>query len=246
MDCKEYADASSCFEKTKAYKHLVIAYAKQGSYGKALELADEKGLYELGAKIALHIQDLRQAAYFYSFFEPSRAAKLYRDLACYYEAGYCYLTLYDALSAIDMFRRCRNKAQRLRGFKEVSDYALVLYFTKDYSSAFRIFIALDDFYSALECAIKLKENELISSCKLLIGYDEANKHHYHFAAQCLESFTPQRALCFYAKAGDYEAQINLLLQLGEYEKAIQVCILHNNLNKAYEIASIYNPELLSS
>lgn len=246
MSCKEYSEASCCFEKTKAYKHLVVSYAKQGCYSKALELADEKGLYELGAKIASHIQDFRQAAYFYSFFEPFHAAKLYRDLACYYEAGYCYLTQYDALNAIDMFRRCRDKAKRIRGLKEVSDYALVLYFSKDYNTAFRIFIALDDFYSALECANKLKENELINSCKLLIGYEEASKQHFHFAAQCLESFAPDKALCFYAKAGDYEAQIRLLLEKGEYEKAIQVCMLHQNLNRAYEIASIYNPELLTS
>ncbi|MBE6022363.1 MAG: hypothetical protein E7231_03900 [Cellulosilyticum sp.] len=246
MDCKEYTDASICFEKAKAYKHLIIAYAKQGCYSKALDLADEKGFYELGAKIASNIQDFRQSAYFYSFFKPSHAAKLYRDLGCYYEAGYCYLTLYDALNAIDMFRRCTHKAKRTRGLKEVSDYALVLYFKKDYWTAFRIFIALDDFYSALECAYKLKETQLIDSCKFLIGYEEAVKQHYQFAAECLEPLAPEKALCFYAKAGDYESQVRLLLETGNYQRAIQVCFLHNNLNKAYEIASIYNPELLSS
>lgn len=245
MDSKEYTDASLAFEKAKAYKHLVIAYAKQGCYSKALELADEKGFHKLGAKIALHIHDLRQAAYFYSFFDPNHAAKLYRDQACYYEAGYCYLTLYDALNAIDMFRRCRDKVKRLRGLKEVSDYGLVLYFTKDYATAFRIFIALDDYYSALECAQKLNEPPLIQSCKLLIAYEEASKQHYHFAAQCLEPYAPQKALCFYAKAGQYDDQIRLLLAVEDYEKAIQVCLLHNNLNKAYEIASVHNPELLA-
>lgn len=246
MNCQEYTEASSCFEKSHAYKHLIIAYAKQGAYSQALDLADEKGFYEIGAKIASRIQDFRQAAYFYSFFEPNHAAKLYRDLACYYEAGYCYLTQYDALNAIDMFRRCRDKIKRSRGLKEVSDYALVLYLKKEYMTAFRIFIALDDFYSALECAKKLKEEKLITSCKMLIGYQEASKQRYHFAAQCFESFAPHKALCFYAKAGDYDAQVKLLLEHGDYEKAIQVCIIHQNLNKAYEIASVYNPELLSS
>lgn len=246
MNCQEYAQASSCFEKANAYKHLIVSYGKQGCYSKALDLADEKGFYELGAKIASHVQDFRQAAYFYSFFEPHHAAQLYRDLACYYEAGYCYLIQYDALNAIDMFLRCRDKVKRTRGLKEVSDYALVLYLGKDYATAFRIFIALDDFYSALECANKLKEPELIRSCKMLIGYQEASKHHYQFAAQCFESFAPNKAFCFYAKAGDYDAQIRLLLELGYYEKAIQICILHENLNQAYEIASIYNPELLTS
>lgn len=246
MDAKEYADASLSFEKTKAYKHLIIAYEKQGLYSKALSLADEKQYYELGAKICLHINDLKQAAYFYSFFDAIHAAKLYRDLYCYYEAGYCYLTTFDALNAIDMFRRCTDKAQRIHGLKEVSDYALVLYFTKSYESAFRIFLALDDYYSALECAERMKEDKLIASCRLLIGYEEAEKCHYHFAAQCVEPFAPKKALSYYAKAGDYKEQIRLLLESNAYEKAIQVCLIHNDLNEAYQIASCYNPELLSS
>ncbi len=246
MDAKEYMEASLCFEKTKAYKHLIIAYEKQGLYTKALSLAHEKHYYELGAKICLHINDLKQAADFYSYFDPVHAAKLYRDLYCYYEAGYCYLSIFDALNAIDMFRRCTDKAQKTRGLKEVSDYALVLYFTKSYAHAFRIFLALDDYYSALECAQKMKEDKLIASCRLLIGYEEAEKCHYHFAAQCIEPFAPKKALSYYAKAGNYKEQVRLLLINNDYEKAIQVCLLHNDLNEAYHIASSYNPALLSS
>ena len=246
MDAKEYADASSAFEKTKAYKHLIIAYEKQGLYSKALSLADEKHYYELGAKICLHIHDFKQAAYFYSYFDPVYAAKLYRDLNCYYEAGYCYLSALDPLNAIDMFRRCLDKAKKNHGLREVSDYALVLYFTKSYESAFRIFLALDDYYSALECAMRMKEDKLVASCRLLIGYEEAEKCHYHFAAQCVEPFAPYQAQSYYAKAGDYKSQVRLLLNSAHYEKAIQVCLFHNDLNKAYQIASCHNPELLSS
>lgn len=246
MDVKEYADAALCFEKTKAYKHLIIAYEKQGLYSQALALADEKNYYELGAKICLHINDLKQAAYFYSYFDSAHAAKLYRNLYCFYEAGYCYLTIYDALGAIDMFRRCTDKTQRLQGLKEVSDYALVLYFEKSYETAFRIFLALDDYYSALECAIRMNEDRLIASCRLLIAREEANKSHYHFAAQCVEPFDSKRAMIYYAKSGDYQSQVRLLLENQEYEKAIKVCMLHNDLNEAYQIASNNNPELLSS
>ncbi|MBU3804101.1 MAG: hypothetical protein H9872_05010 [Candidatus Cellulosilyticum pullistercoris] len=245
MDAKEYMDASLSFEKTKAYKHLIIAYEKQGLYSKALSLADEKRYYELGAKICLHINDLKQAAYFYSYFDPVHAAKLYRNLYCYYEAGYCYLSNLDPLNAIDMFRRCSDKTQRVHGLKEVSDYALVLYFSEAYESAFRIFLALDDYYSALECAQRMKEDKLIASCRLLIGYEEAEKCHYHFAAQCIEPFAPKKALIYYAKAGNYKEQVRLLLATNDYKKAIQVCLLHNDLNEAYQIASSYDPELLN-
>lgn len=246
MDAKEYADASACFEKTKAYKHLIVAYDKQGLYSKALSLADQKHYYELGAKISLRINDLKQAAYFYSYFDPLRAIKLYRDLYCFYEAGFCYLTQYDALGAIDMFRRCTDKAEKDYGLKQVSDYALVLYFNKSYATAFRIFLALDDYYSALECARRMKEDKLIISCRLLIGSSEADHSHYHFAAQCVEPYAPQKAMCYYAKAGDYKSQVRLLVENKDYEKAVHVCMLHNDLNKAYQIASSNAPELLIS
>lgn len=246
MDAKEYADASACFEKTKAYKHLIVAYERQGLYSKALSVADKRHYYELGAKICLRANDLKQAAYFYSYFDPSHAAKLYRNLYCFYEAGFCYLTLYDALGAIDMFRRCTDKQEREHGLRQVSDYALVLYFNKSYATAFRIFLALDDYYSALECAQKMKEDKLVVSCRLLIGNREADDQHYHFAAQCVEPYAPQKAICYYAKAGDYKSQVRLLLECEDYEKAVHVCMLHNDLNKAYQIASTNAPELLTS
>lgn len=246
MEAKNYAKAVICFENCKAYKHLTLAYAKLGRFDIALDLADTYGFYKLGASLAKHIGDQNQVAYFHTFFNPKRAARLYRDLKCYYNAGYCYLLIHDALNAIDMFIRCPDKPKRIQGLKEVTDYARVLYLKKDYTSAFRLFIALDDFYSALECAYQLKEESLITSCKLLIGHIAASKQDYHLAAQCLEDISPRQASFFYAKAGSKEHQIDLLLRHQEYQNAIKICCYHNDLNKAYEIASRYDPKLLSS
>ncbi|ADZ83518.1 hypothetical protein [Cellulosilyticum lentocellum] len=44
LDSKEYTEAASCFEKAGAYKHLIIAYQKQGLYGRAITLADQKNI----------------------------------------------------------------------------------------------------------------------------------------------------------------------------------------------------------
>lgn len=246
MDCHEYNDACDAFEKSKAYKHLVIAYAKTGYYQKAIALANDKKYYKLGAKIALHYNDLKMAAYFYSFFDLGHAAKLYRDLHCYYEAGFAFLGAYDPLDAIDMFRRCRKKWQQENGYKQVSEFALVLYLSKDYEAAFKIFMTLDDYYSALECARALKSEKLVEGCSLLIGFSEAEKENFIFAAKCVEAFNSDLAAYYYALGGAYNEQIRLLINNGAYEKALKVCLLHHNLNKAYEIASAYDPSLLSS
>lgn len=246
MDCHEYTDACEAFEKAKAYKHLIIAYAKSGYYQKALSLAYEKKYYKLGAKIASHHNDLKTAAFFYSYFDLLHAAKLYRDLHCYYEAGFAFLGAYDPLDAIDMFRRCQKKWQQDKGFKEVSEFALVLYLKKSYEAAFKLFMALDDYYSALECARALDSDKLIEGCYLLIGFAEAEKENFLFAAKCVEAFNSDLASYYYALGGNYHDQIRLLLDKGAYEKALKVCLLHHNLNKAYEIASIYDPNLLQS
>ncbi len=246
LDLKEYIDAAICFEKAHAYKHLIICYQKQGLYHKAIALADEKKYYERGAKICLHIQNIKKAAYFYSYFDIQKAAKLYLSEQAYYEAGYCFLQNYDALKAIDCFKRCKNSLEKDRGLKEVGEFALVLYFTKQYDEAFKIFIALDDYYSALECANQMKEEKLIASTRLLIGEIEAEKKHYTFAAKCVEPYNPHQAVYYYNLDKAYSESIRLLLSTGEYEKAIQLCLLDHNLNQAYEIASTYNPELLSS
>ncbi|QEH68964.1 hypothetical protein QTL86_08370 [Cellulosilyticum sp. ST5] len=246
LDSKEYTEAASCFEKAGAYKHLIIAYQKQGLYGKAITLADQKKYYERGAAICLHIHDYQKAAYFYSYFNPLEAAKLYKQEYCFYEAGYAYLYAYNGLKAIDCFRCCKNPLQKEQGLKEVAEFALVLYFTKQYEEAFELFIKLNDYYSALECAKKLKEDELIKSTCLLIGMEEAEKKHYSFAAKCVEPFDTELAMYYYSLDHAYEETVRLLLTHGDYEKALHICLLENDLNRAYEIASTYNPTLLSS
>ena len=246
MDCHEYNEACDAFERSKAYKHLIIAYAKNGYYQKALSLAHQKKYYKLGAKIALHHHDLKSAAYFYSFFDLMHAAKLYKDLKCYYEAGFAFLGCHDPLDAIDMFRRCNKKWQKEEGFKQVSEFALVLYLKKNYEASFKLFMALDDYYSALECARALGEDKLIRSCYLLIGLNEAENKHFIFAAKCVEPYDKCLASYYYALGGKYQEQVRLLLAAGAYERALKVCLLHHNLNKAYEIASTYDPELLST
>lgn len=246
MENHEYNDACEAFEKSHAYKHLAIAYAKQGYYQKAIQLADSKGYYKLGAKMALHHQDLRRAAYFYSYFDPSHAAKIYRDLHLYYEAGYAFLASYDPLDAIDMFRRCHKNWQKVEGFKQVSEFALVLYFKKSYETAFKVFMALDDYYSALECAKALQEDKLVEGCYLLIGHEEAENGHFIFAAQCVEPYQPELAAHYYALGKAYHEQVRILLHKGSYHKALKVCLLHHNLNKAYEIAATYDPALLTT
>ncbi len=246
MDAGEYSDAAACFEKSKSYKDLIIAYEKMGYYSTALGLAEKHSYYELGAEISLKIKDKEKAAYFYSYFAPNKAAKLYREEGQYYKAGFCYLAMHNAIDAISMFSRVVNNEDREYGLKLVSEYALTLFFNKSYNSACKIFFALEDYYSALECAKRMHDETLTARCRILIGIEEAENRNYKFAAKCVEPYDCERAISYYALAGDYKSEAKIFIKNKEYDKAIQVCMIHNDLNSAYKIAAINAPDMLGN
>lgn len=245
LDLKKYPEATICFENCHAYKHLILAYQKQGLYSKAIEVADREKYYKQGAKLCIHIQNTKKAAYFYSYFNPLYAAKLYTKDGFFFEAGTSHLRAYDGLSAITSFDQCPHSFQKEEGYKLVEEFGLVLYLTKQYEEAFKIFIELKDYYSALDCAKKLREDDLIESVTLLIASYEAEQKHYLLAGKYIENIAPDKALYYYALGQAHYDMIRLLVLKKDYAKAINVCFLQNNLELAREIMNTYVPSALA-
>lgn len=224
----------------------MVTYQKQGLYSKAIEIAENKHYYKSGAKMCMHIHNIKKAASFYAHISPSYAAKLYRNEGFFYEAGFCYLQAYEPLNAIDCFKAVKNPDKQLKGLKAVAEFALVLYFTQQHEDAFKVFLGMDDYYSALVCAETMGEPQLVASTRLLIACEEAKSGHFDFAAQCIETYLPAKACFYYACGGNKENLIRLLVETEDYDKAINVCLTDNNLNLAHEIASKYPTTRLSS
>lgn len=244
MEAKKYKEATPCFQRAKAYKHLIIVYQKQGLYSKALAVAEEHGFYDLGAKLCLQIDNHKKAASFYSYQKPLKAAKLYEKDGFYFEAGINYLKAYEPLKAYEAFNNCPKIEDKQKGFSYLNEFSLVLYFTKHYEEAFEIFLALEDYYSALDCAKKLKEPILIDSTTLLLAAAEAEEAHYLLAGKCAEKVAPERALVYYAQGKSYYDMIRLLISRTEYDKAINLCLLQEQFEMASEIANTYNSDLM--
>ena len=245
MDVKAYKAATRCFIKSHAYKHLIIVYQKQGLYSKALEVAENHKYYDLGAKLCLQIDNLKKAASFYAYEKPLKAAKLYEKENFYYEAGCCYLRAYEPIKALENFNTCQNPEDKLKGIKEIEEFAITLYFPNPYLDALKVFLALEDYYSALDCAQKLKEPILIDSITTLLAASEAENTNYLLAGKCAENVAPQRALVYYAKGHSYYDMIRLLVTQKEYDKAINVCLLYGQQELAYEIAQTYHTHLIA-
>lgn len=242
-DLKDYTAAISCFEKCHASWPLMKSYEKQGLYSKALEVAEAHGYYEEGAKMCLHNQNNKKAAYFYTFKKPYQAAKLYEKDGFYFEAGKTYLSAKKPFKALHCFKSCNN-CQKEQGLTLLNDYGLVLFFKKQYEEAFKLFLGLDDYYSALECAKKMKEGELVDTMTFLVAAYEAEQGHFAIAAQYVEYLSPQKALFYYARGHSYYDMIRLLVGEAEYDKAINLCILHEQPDLAFQIAATYDPTLL--
>ncbi len=245
MEAKQYKEATPCFVKAKAYKHLIICYQKQGLYSKALEIAEEQKLYDLGAKLCLQIENTKKAASFYAHEKPLKAAKLYEKSQFYLEAGLNYLRGYEPIKAFECFQQCPKIEDKQKGFHSLNEFGLVLYFTKQYEDAFKVFLALEDYYSALDCAKKLKEPILINSVTMLLAASEAESSHYLLAGKYVEKIAPERALVYYAQGKSYYDMIRLFISRQEYEKAINICLLKDQQEMAFEIAHTYASNLMA-
>jgi hypothetical protein len=218
-------------------------YQKLGLYSKAIEIADQKKYYKLGALICEKINNMKKAAYFYSYFKPLYAARLYKKENFFYEAGECYLKAYQLSSALECFKTCEIPSKKNEGLKQLEEFAIVLYFTKCYEDAFKLFIKLSDYYSALECAKKLKSDSLIQQTCLLISSLEAENKNYIVAAKFTEPYDKNKALTYYYLGQAKEDAIRVLLEQKNYEKAFNLCIYYNDLDSAYELANTYNISL---
>ncbi len=240
MELKYYPQAAECFEKTKAHSHLILVYQKLGLYSKAIEIADQRKYYKKGALLCEKIKNVKKAAYFYAYFKPLYAARLYKGEGFYYEAGQCYLKVYQLFSALECFKSCEDPIKKNDGLKQLEEFAAVLFFTKHYEDAFKLFVKLGDYYSALECAKKLKIDHLIQQIHLLIGSSEAENKNYVLAAKYLEPYDRSKALLYYYLGQAKSDAMRLLIAENNYEKAFNLCIHHNDLDSAYKLATTYN------
>lgn len=166
---QNYTKALECFNRCHAYKHLMQTYEKLGLISDSLLTAETHHYYREGALIAERSGNLLKAAYFYSYFNPLRAAKIYKKQRHFFEAGLCYLQKFQFTYAIDCFYKCSNPLHRIEGFKQVEEIAVVFYLQKQYEEAFKLFIRTRDYYSALECARKLNHPTLIQNTLSLIS-----------------------------------------------------------------------------
>ena len=246
MELKNYSKAAECFNITHSYRHLILIYQKSGLYSKAIEIADQRKYYKTGAILCEKIHNAKKAAYFYAYFKPIYAARLYKNEHFFYEAGECYLKAYQTSRALECFKRCEIPCKKKEGLKQLEEFATVLYFTKQYEDAFKLFVKLGDYYSALTCAKKLKEDLFIEQMHLLIGAFEAQNKNYLIAAKFTEPYDKKKALVYYYLGEATSDAIRLLVEENHYERAFNLCIHHNELDLAYKLANTYNIPLTAA
>ncbi|OON99785.1 MAG: hypothetical protein ATN35_10875 [Epulopiscium sp. Nele67-Bin004] len=168
MELQEYDLAIHSFLDSKQYDKIVHIYEEMGRVSNALEIAEQYKLYKLGAEICMKHENLVKAAYFYGFFDPLQAARLYKKSGRLYEAGLCYLNANKYATALTCFSKCENILQKNQGLCYLEEIAIVLYFKRQYEKAYEIFVGLNYFESALICAYALDHDLLIGETADLI------------------------------------------------------------------------------
>lgn len=236
---KAYLKAIYCFEQCHAYKLLMQCHEKLGQTSVALEIAHLHGLYKEGAALCMKHGHIKMAASFYSHFNLPKAIKLYKKCHCPYEAGLCLLETKQYLYALELFYTCKDPMDKLSGIRKVEEIAIVLYLKKKYYQSMKIFIALGDYYSVLECAKKLKDPILIDAATKLIATFEARDNNYLLAASYLDSLHKDEALVYHSLAYTDNDALKLCILRGAYFNALRICFHSNNLPLAKQVAKLY-------
>lgn len=193
----QYLLAAQCFTSSKAYLLAIKCYEKQGLHSEAIQLAEMKKYYRTGAMLCENIHSEKKAAFFYSFFNLPLAIKLYKKNAHYYEAGLCYMKQYKFSKAIDCFNKCQEEHLKLLGLRQVEETAITLFLVKEYADACELFIKLHDYFSALRCAKKLRNPQIIKDLTLLVAYEEYQKKNFAAAAKYIAPYDNEKALLYH-------------------------------------------------
>ncbi len=164
----EYELALTSFYNANSYKNIFLTYNQLGQVSDALEIAEKYGFYREGAQLCMEHSNYVKAAYFYSYVNPLKAAQLYKKTHKIYEAGLCYLKAEDYSKAYICFVSCVNHLHKKQGLLYLEEIAIVLYYQKRYQQAYKIFVELKYFESALLCAYALNHDILIDETTHLI------------------------------------------------------------------------------
>lgn len=165
---ERFDQAAYCFSRCGAHKELMHTYMKLELPSKALEIAQQYHYYKEGALFCEQIGNLTKAAYFYSFFNPIKGAKIYRKHGLFFEAGACFLVAQQFNLAVDCFNECPYPAKKLQGLRQIEELAITLYFKKRYEAATKLFIKLGDYESAVICSSHLNQPTLTAQLQSYI------------------------------------------------------------------------------
>lgn len=239
MKNKSYQKAIYCLKKAHAFKQLMVCYEKLGETSNAIGIAQEHGYYKQGALLCMKHHNTKKAAYFYSFIQPIHAAKLYKECNCYYEAGLSYMKTYQFIQALECFYKATDPLQKLDGLKQLEEVAIVLYLNKQYEESFKLFEALGDYYSALECAKRCHDTDLVHKLYELIATYEAQENNYLTAAHYIASLNQDQAKLYYYLDQSSNDALKLAIHKENYFRALKICFHTNNLSLAKQVAKLY-------
>ncbi|MEF9959077.1 MAG: hypothetical protein RR776_03770, partial [Niameybacter sp.] len=154
-------------------------------------------------------------------------------------AGICMLENHQYINALETFYKCQDPLDKLSGLRQVEEVAIVLYLKRAYHDSLRLFTALGDYYSALECAKRLHDEILIAqTCKLIADF-EAYDNNYIEAALYIAACDNDRATLYRYLASTDNDALKLSLFKGAYFNALKICFHTNDLFLAKQVAKLY-------
>lgn len=218
------------------YKQVFMYQVKNNQIYEAMQTAEIYELYELGAPLCEKEGELIKAAHMYSYFNPIKAASLYKQEHIWDKAANCYIKSMQWLRAIECIEQMASEEVKNKYYNKIEQIGDELYTKRNYEEAIKLFIRINALEKALNLSEEIKDEK---TSKILyeqlvrqaLDQNEMNKAAYYY-----EKLDTSKAFSLYMKIQDIDNAARLLTQQEKWEEALYLYLKNDKEAEAIKIA----------
>ncbi|NLM13814.1 MAG: hypothetical protein GX209_08745 [Epulopiscium sp.] len=222
------------------YKQVFIYQVKNNQIYEAMQTAEIYELYELGAPLCEKEGEFIKAAHMYSYFNPIKAASLYKQEHIWDKAANCYIKAMQWLRAIECIEQLSSKDIKKKYYNRLEKIGDELSAKRNYEEAIKLFIRINALEKALALSEQIQDEKTSKLLYEQLARQALNNGEIKAAAYYYEKLDTSKAFSLYIKAQDVDNAARLLIKQEKWEEAIHLYLKNKNENEAIKIAKEHN------
>ncbi|MBM7685321.1 MAG: hypothetical protein PWP07_2531 [Epulopiscium sp.] len=222
------------------YKQVFIYQVKNNQIYEAMQTAEIYELYELGAPLCEKEGEFIKAAHMYSYFNPIKAASLYKQERIWDKAANCYIKAMQWLRAIECIEHISSEELKKKYYKKIEQIGEELSSKGNYEEAIKLFTRINSLEKALNLSEQIKDENTSKILYEQLARQALDQNDIQQAAYYYEKLDTSKAFSLYIKIQDIDNAARLLINQEKWEETVYLYLKNENEDKAIKIAKEHN------